>query len=94
MIVDTLEKIKNMFGSRAFAYQRVFDKENVYTATVLKDLALFCRAHESTFHKDDRVHAALEGRREVWLRIQEYLRLTPEQIYMLHKSRELTGDKK
>lgn len=83
-----------MFVSRAYAYQRVFDKENKFTNTVLKDLALFCRAHESTFHKDDRMHAALEGRREVWIRIQEYLQLTPDQIYALHKSRELIGDKK
>jgi hypothetical protein len=39
----------------------------------LLDLAEFCRANESCFHEDPRMHAALEGRREVWLRIQEHI---------------------
>lgn len=52
---------------------------------VLADLAKFCRAGESTFHPDPRVHAVLEGRREVWLRIQKYLRLTAADIDRLAK---------
>ncbi|NBN62056.1 Bbp19 family protein [Pannonibacter tanglangensis] len=51
--------------------------------TVLRDLAKFCRAHESTFHPDARIAAVLEGRREVWLRIQEHLQLTDEELYAL-----------
>ena len=47
---------------------------------VLDDLARFCRADETTFHPDPRVHALMEGRREVWLRINEYLNLTPEDL--------------
>lgn len=38
---------------------------------VLTDLASFCRAHDTTFHTDERTHAMLEGRREVFLRIQQ-----------------------
>ena len=53
---------------------------------VLADLARFCRANESTFHPDPRVHAVLEGRREVWLRIQKYLRLTAADVDRLAKS--------
>lgn len=75
---------------RRLAYANVFGKkDDIATDIVIKDLAKFCRAHESTFHKDPRMHAVLEGRREVWLRIQEYLQLTIEQIYQTHKIAEL-----
>lgn len=52
-------------------------------AEVLADLALFCRANATAFHPDPRVHAALEGRREVWLRIQDCLNLSPEEMFNL-----------
>lgn len=46
---------------------------------ILYDMAHFCRAYESAFHADPRVHAALEGRREVWLKLREmYLQDRPE----------------
>lgn len=51
---------------------------------VLIDLAKFCRANETTFRTDAREHAVLEGRREVWLRIANHLRLTPTQLYALY----------
>lgn len=51
---------------------------------VLKDLQTFCRAMTTTFHPDARVAAALDGRREVWLRIQEHLNLGSEQLYVLY----------
>ncbi len=41
---------------------------------------MFCAANVSTYHIDSREHARLEGRREVWLRIQQILLLTPEQL--------------
>lgn len=85
MIKDTVQAIKNLFASRSFAYQRVFDKDNKYTQAVLMDLAKFCRAHETTYNKDERAHAAMEGRREVWLRIESHLKLTPDELYDLHK---------
>ncbi len=58
-------------------------------AEVLLDLAEFCRANESCFHEDPRMHAALEGRREVWLRIQEHIHLTPAQLMALRQGRSL-----
>lgn len=95
MIADTLTKVKRLIRGRKFAYQMVFAKENKFTQAVLKDLARFCRAHDSTFDKDPRRHAALEGRREVFLRIQEYLQLTEEEIYLIHRVKEInTEDKK
>lgn len=54
---------------------------------VLADLAKFCRAGQTTFHEDPRVHAALEGRREVFLRITEHLHLTTEQLYALYSGK-------
>jgi len=66
------------------AYMSVFDEKNVYTKDVLLDLTKFCRAHKSTFHADPRVHALLEGRREVVLRILEYLNLTEDELFSLH----------
>lgn len=63
---------------------------------VLRDLAKFCRANETTFHPDARVSAGLEGRREVWLRIQNHLNLTTDELYALAtgKSINIQGDKK
>ena len=80
-----------LIKDRWFCYHRTFGPENRYAVHVLKDLARFCRASESTFNPDERMHAVLEGRREVWLRIQEHLQLTPEQIYALHPIKDDKG---
>lgn len=93
MIKDTVDAIKRMIAGRQFAYQQVFDRNNKYTNTVLKDLAKFCRAYESTFNADPRIHAVMEGRREVWLRLEEYLQLHVDEIYELHKVKEMVGNK-
>jgi hypothetical protein len=53
---------------------------------VLKDLARFCRANESCYHPDPRTHALLEGRREVWLRIQQHKGLTGEELMALYRA--------
>jgi hypothetical protein len=69
--------------------------DNADARIVLKDLAKFCRANDSTYHKDPRVHALLEGRKEVWLRIQEYIHLNSEELYQLHLVKDMIqGDKK
>lgn len=47
---------------------------------VLADLKRFCHASHPTWDTDPRIHALREGRREVWLRIQQFLALTDEQI--------------
>jgi hypothetical protein len=53
-------------------------------ADALIDLARFCYAHEPVWHSDPNVRIALEGRREVWLRIQKNLQLTDQQIWDLY----------
>lgn len=73
--------------AQAFVAERRTDYVRVFNTPhgekVLADLAKFCRANESTFHPDARVHAALEGRREVWLRIRAHMDLTDQQLWAL-----------
>lgn len=75
---------ETILADRQRAYLQAFDPENLSVAVVLQDLEKFCRANETTFHSDPRIHAALEGRREVWLRIQQHLKLNLDQLLQLY----------
>lgn len=81
---EAIEKAKTFLRGRKFAYNQVFNKDSIHSKEVLEDLAKFCRANASTFHPDDRMHAVLEGRREVFLRIQQHLKLSDEEIWDLY----------
>lgn len=83
------DRIRDYISRRRLAYLQTFDTP--YGHEVLRDLAKFCRAHESTFNTDARAHAVAEGRREVWLRIQKHLRLTDEQLWALHGAAPTTA---
>lgn len=72
----------DFLARRRTAYVRTFT--GPFSDEVLADLAKFCRANESCFHADPRVHAVAEGRREVWLRIAKHLNLTDEQLWTLY----------
>jgi hypothetical protein len=76
-----IEKLKLFFQKRQYAYRTTFDLKSPYVVTVLQDLGHFCRASESTFHDDQRKHALLEGRREVFLRIANHINLDPEEFW-------------
>jgi hypothetical protein len=80
-IFENIDKAFDFFRRRKIAYQRTFTSPA--GNEVLIDLAEFCRANETTFNSDPRLHAALEGRREVWLRIQQHLNLTPSELTQL-----------
>lgn len=67
--------------SRQRAYQLCFTTPA--GQMVLADLAKFCRATTTCYDPDPRKHAALEGRRDVFLRIANHMNLTPEQLYAL-----------
>jgi hypothetical protein len=54
------------------AYQIVF-ADGPAGRRVLADMRRFCRADEPCWSEDQRHHARLEGRREVWLRIQQQM---------------------
>ena len=82
---DLIDALRRVLLERRYAYQKTL--QGPLAEVVLKDLARFCRANESTFHADPRAHAVAEGRREVWLRIQHHLRLTPAQLWELYSGR-------
>lgn len=67
---------------RKQAYQSFFESPG--GQELLKDLAKFCRAHDTTFHPDPRIAANLDGRREVWLRIQHHLQLDAETLWKIY----------
>ena len=91
-VKDWVERLRIALGDRQIVYRRTFTGvPGSPVHLVLKDLARFCRAHESTFHPtNEKVADNLAGRREVWLRIQEHLNLTPDQLWELYAGRTPT----
>ena len=83
-----IQALREFVFGRQKAYQRTFDLGNRDHVAVLEDLAKFCRAHETTMHIDERASINLEGRREVWLRIQQHIQLTDEQLWKLYHKGE------
>lgn len=88
--MDKLARLKQLVlaairGKRA-AYQATF-LNSPTGRIVLEDLARLCRAHESTYHPEH--SQRLDGRREVWLHIQQYLRLSDEDLWKLFKPRNV-----
>jgi hypothetical protein len=75
-------RLLDWITGRKRAYQLTFG--GPVARDVLKDLAKFCRANETCFHSDPRIHAALEGRREVWNRIQGHLNLSPNELLSIY----------
>lgn len=67
---------------RKLAYAKVFGNfADPDVAFVLEDLAFFARAHRTAMHPDARMHALIEGRREVYYRIVDYARLPTDLLY-------------
>lgn len=81
MLTTLADRIRALLRRRQTAYQTLF--AGPVGELVLSDLAKFCRACTTTFHPDPRVAAQLDGRREVFLRIQKYLKLTDDQVWDL-----------
>lgn len=81
-INEANEHEKQQLLSIQQSFLHVFNKESAFAREVLKDLEEFCRGTETTFHPDQRVHAVLEGRREVWLRIKKYIDLSSEELWL------------
>jgi hypothetical protein len=79
-----IEGVMRLLGNKKRAFQLAFSATNPADVIVLEDLAKFCRATESCVVPGNHDKTlVLEGRREVWLRIQEYINLTPDQLYVL-----------
>ena len=86
------EKIKDFVTKRQQAYQQVFDPDSRFVKDVMVDLEKFCRDAETTFHSDPRVHALLEGRREVLLRIKRHLNSNTEDLIRYHTNKGNNND--
>lgn len=86
MASELIDKVKGFLFGRQRAYQTTFI--NPIGEQVLADLAKFCRAHETTFHPDPNVAHRLDGRREVWLRIQQHLNLSQEDLWHLYNGKK------
>lgn len=84
MRIQEKSKLRDYYHERGIAFGRVFDPKGPFVDIVMADLAKFCRANESTFHTDPRAHALMEGRREVWLRIQEFLTMNADELLEKH----------
>lgn len=75
----------DFIGRRSKAYKQTFGEgDHGSVKIVLKDLAKFCRANGTCFDPDPRVHAALEGRREVWQRIANHLNLSQKELLEIY----------
>lgn len=59
---------------------------------VLADLRRFCKGTISTFDPDPRVHAMLEGRREVFWRIIGFLNVDEAEVLKLVETHETESD--
>ena len=70
---------------RRAAYREVFGANTEFVNRILTDLKRFCRMDESTFSPDQRVHAFLEGRKDVYYRMMRYLHSTEEEILNYHR---------
>lgn len=75
------EKARDWLNYRSQCYRVTFSGPRA--DVVLRDLAKFCRAHQSTGHKDPYVAARLDGRREVFIRIQQHMNLSDEELWKL-----------
>lgn len=69
---------------RQRAFRRAFPLDSDDMRIVMKDLRPFCRADMSAWAQDQRVHALLTGRQEVYLRIMDYLTLPLDDLVAKH----------
>lgn len=67
------------------AYRAVFSTPE--GKRVLADLARLCHAASTTSDPDAREHSRKEGKRQVWLRIQNMLHLPDDEVFNLEKEK-------
>lgn len=88
--ITAAKRKKELLAKRQQAYQNAFATEGVTALgvkAVLEDLKKFCRANETCFHADPRIHAVLEGRREVMLRILDFTSLSLEELCVKYEGK-------
>lgn len=86
-MIPTMAETLQFLGLRKKSYQSLFGPSGIVGSEGLKDLAKFCRAFDTCIVRGDRDQThVLEGRREVWLHIQQYLHLSEEELVALYKA--------
>lgn len=83
---EWLERARLFLMRRRTAYLNTF--KGPVARMVLKDLARFCSAADSTIDENPRVQEARDARREVWLRIQEHLHMGDEELWKLYHEKD------
>lgn len=78
VVVDTIGAYRACFRVRTEVQGA--DGLTAASVLVLEDLAAFCCANESTAAPEAMLMAIREGRRQVWLHIQQKLNLTDAQV--------------
>lgn len=79
----TPEEGAKYFAEWKAAYQLAFAE--AIKGSVFADLAKFCHAYETTVVPGDRDQSfVMEGRRQVYLRIQNFLERTPDELVVLY----------
>lgn len=85
MIDKTMEATFDFLRGRRNSYKYTFSLTNPAAVAVLEDLSKFCRAAETAAVPGDHDRTMmLLGRQEVFLRIQQHLQLSPEQLFQLY----------
>lgn len=86
VVVEATEndKVETFIRRRVQAYKSVFSDPAKADDLefVLRDLAHFCRAYAPTFDLNPKLQDLKEGRREVFMRIMDYTRLSHEALYI------------
>ena len=80
---QALQEARRVLKSRQDALRRILAKPGEDNRILWEFLTRFCRADRSTFHEDPRMHAVLEGRREVFLILRKHLDLPFEDLWVL-----------
>ena len=66
---------------RQLAYKRMLGNLVDEDREIIEaDLEWFCMGNRAVFHENERVHVLLTGRQEVWMRIQDHVRLDLEEL--------------
>lgn len=89
------QRIEQVLRARKYAYTRVFVDGSATAEDrqlVMSDLANFCRKKRSTADANPHIAARLDGRREVVLRIDEYLELSIAELTELKAPQLVEGD--
>lgn len=86
---DLAHAVLSFFDRRRTAYRLTFNKVAPAVQMVLADLQDFCAGNETTMRSNDPLELARnEGRRQVWLRIQRAINLTPEEQFDLARKKD------